>query len=212
MERDVNDDELGPSSTSPSTTLRPRRHLPARSTGRPPGSTTTRQNIVSRCPRSAAASSPRPPPSARRPHPRSLPSRFPRHGYALKLDGKVMPLTGLVPPDVLIDGGRNTIIYEQDPAVRDCHIFKLFSTNHSHSPRPAPCASSSAASRSPRPRRSATRTSSASSSSSSSTPTASTSAPSRRPRPHRPPRRPAPHPLRHLQPLLPRRSGANPPG
>ena len=50
--------------------------------------------------------------------------------YALKIDGKVLPLTGLIPPDVLIDGGRNTIIYEQEPAIRD-HIFKLFSTNHS---------------------------------------------------------------------------------
>jgi uncharacterized radical SAM superfamily Fe-S cluster-containing enzyme len=50
--------------------------------------------------------------------------------YALKIDGKVLPLTGLIPPDVLIDGGRNTIIYEQDPAIRN-HIFKLFSTNHS---------------------------------------------------------------------------------
>jgi uncharacterized radical SAM superfamily Fe-S cluster-containing enzyme len=50
--------------------------------------------------------------------------------YALKIDGKVLPLTGLIPPEVLIEGGRNTIIYEQDAAVRD-HIFKLFSTNHS---------------------------------------------------------------------------------
>jgi len=50
--------------------------------------------------------------------------------YCLKIDGKVLPLTGLIPPEVLIDGGRNTIIYEQDPAIRD-HIFKLFSTNHS---------------------------------------------------------------------------------
>jgi uncharacterized radical SAM superfamily Fe-S cluster-containing enzyme len=50
--------------------------------------------------------------------------------YALKIDGKVLPLTGLIPPEVLIEGGRNTIIYEQDGAVRD-HIFKLFSTNHS---------------------------------------------------------------------------------
>jgi tetraether lipid synthase len=61
-------------------------------------------------------------------------------GYALKLAGKVVPLTGLVSPDVLINGGRNTIIYEQDPAVRASierspdlrnQIFKLFSTNHS---------------------------------------------------------------------------------
>jgi uncharacterized radical SAM superfamily Fe-S cluster-containing enzyme len=50
--------------------------------------------------------------------------------YALKIDGKVLPLTGLIPPEVLIEGGRNTIIYEQDPAVRE-HLFKLFSTNHS---------------------------------------------------------------------------------
>jgi uncharacterized radical SAM superfamily Fe-S cluster-containing enzyme len=55
--------------------------------------------------------------------------------YLLKLadesgQAQVMPLTGLVPPEVLIDGGRNTIIYEQDPAIRE-HIFKLFSTNHS---------------------------------------------------------------------------------
>jgi len=50
--------------------------------------------------------------------------------YALKLDGPVVPLTGLVDPQVLINGGRNTILYEQDPAVRD-GVFKLFSTNHS---------------------------------------------------------------------------------
>jgi uncharacterized radical SAM superfamily Fe-S cluster-containing enzyme len=50
--------------------------------------------------------------------------------YALKLDGRVMPLTGLIEPEVLINGARNTIVYEEDPAVRDC-LFKLFSTNHS---------------------------------------------------------------------------------
>jgi 7,8-dihydro-6-hydroxymethylpterin dimethyltransferase len=65
-------------------------------------------------------------------------------GYAMKIGGKVIPLTGLVSPDVLINGGRNTIIYEQDPAIRAdlsnsiaqnpnlrSQIFKLFSTNHS---------------------------------------------------------------------------------
>jgi uncharacterized radical SAM superfamily Fe-S cluster-containing enzyme len=61
-------------------------------------------------------------------------------GYALKLAGEVVPLTGLVSPDVLINGGRNTIIYEQDPVVRASlerspdlrnQIFRLFSTNHS---------------------------------------------------------------------------------
>ena len=50
--------------------------------------------------------------------------------YAMKMDGKVVPLTGMIEPDVLINGGRNTIIYEQDEAVRK-HIFKLFATNHS---------------------------------------------------------------------------------
>jgi uncharacterized radical SAM superfamily Fe-S cluster-containing enzyme len=50
--------------------------------------------------------------------------------YAMKLGDKVVPLTGMIEPQVLIDGGRNTIIYEKDPAIRE-HIFKLFSTNHS---------------------------------------------------------------------------------
>jgi hypothetical protein len=50
--------------------------------------------------------------------------------YAMKLGGKVVPLTGMIAPEVLINGGRNTIIYENEAAVRD-HIFKLFSTNHS---------------------------------------------------------------------------------
>ncbi len=50
--------------------------------------------------------------------------------YALKLNGKVVPLTGLIDADVLMNGARNTIVYEQDPAIRDC-LFKLFATNHS---------------------------------------------------------------------------------
>jgi len=50
--------------------------------------------------------------------------------YALKLGGKVVPLTGLVEPDVLISGARNTIVYEEEPGIRDC-LFKLFATNHS---------------------------------------------------------------------------------
>jgi uncharacterized radical SAM superfamily Fe-S cluster-containing enzyme len=50
--------------------------------------------------------------------------------YALKLDGCVMPLTGLIDPQILIEGGRNTIVYEQDAAVRE-GVFKLFATNHS---------------------------------------------------------------------------------
>jgi hypothetical protein len=70
-------------------------------------------------------------------------------GYALKLAGGVTPLTRLIPPDVLINGAANTIIYEQDSGIR-AHLndypellakaaanpvkeglFKLFSTNHS---------------------------------------------------------------------------------
>jgi uncharacterized radical SAM superfamily Fe-S cluster-containing enzyme len=50
--------------------------------------------------------------------------------YAMKQGGKVTPLTGMIEPEVLINGGRNTIVYERDEAIRD-HIFKLFATNHS---------------------------------------------------------------------------------
>lgn len=50
--------------------------------------------------------------------------------YALKLAGRVVPLTGMIDPKILIEGGRNTIVYEQDDAVRD-GVFKLFSTSHS---------------------------------------------------------------------------------
>jgi uncharacterized radical SAM superfamily Fe-S cluster-containing enzyme len=50
--------------------------------------------------------------------------------YALKIDGKVVPLTRFVEPDVLINAARNTIVYEEDDGVRDC-LFKLFATNHS---------------------------------------------------------------------------------
>ena len=51
-------------------------------------------------------------------------------GYALKTGGAVVPLTGLIDPSVLIEGGRNTIVYEQDESVRQ-GVFKLFATNHS---------------------------------------------------------------------------------
>ncbi len=50
--------------------------------------------------------------------------------YAMKVGGAVVPLTGMIDPDVLINGGRNTIIYERDEAIRS-QIFKLFATNHS---------------------------------------------------------------------------------
>ena len=50
--------------------------------------------------------------------------------YALKLGDRVIPLTGLIDPQILINGRRNTIVFEQDDEVRE-HIFKLFATNHS---------------------------------------------------------------------------------
>jgi uncharacterized radical SAM superfamily Fe-S cluster-containing enzyme len=50
--------------------------------------------------------------------------------YALKLDNKVVPLTGLIDHEILINGARNTIVYEEEPGVRNC-LFKLFATNHS---------------------------------------------------------------------------------
>jgi 7,8-dihydro-6-hydroxymethylpterin dimethyltransferase len=50
--------------------------------------------------------------------------------YALKLHDKVVPLTRLIDPKVLIEGGRNTIVFEQDESVRE-GIFRLFATNHS---------------------------------------------------------------------------------
>lgn len=50
--------------------------------------------------------------------------------YALKLNGQVVPLTGLIDPRILIEGGRNTILYEQDDAIKRA-VFSLFATNHS---------------------------------------------------------------------------------
>ena len=49
--------------------------------------------------------------------------------YALKLGDKFIPLTGMVEPEVLIEGGRNTIAYEREGVVRD-RLFTLFSTHH----------------------------------------------------------------------------------
>ena len=47
--------------------------------------------------------------------------------YALKLGGKVFPLTGMIDPKLLLHGEGNTIIYEQNDAIRD-QLFSLFST------------------------------------------------------------------------------------
>jgi len=50
--------------------------------------------------------------------------------YAVKMNGKTIPLTGMVPPEILINGARNTIAFEQETRLRE-HMFKLFATNHS---------------------------------------------------------------------------------
>jgi uncharacterized radical SAM superfamily Fe-S cluster-containing enzyme len=50
--------------------------------------------------------------------------------YALKLDGCVTPLTGMVDPQLLLHGEGNTIMYEQNKPLRDL-LFKLFSTGAS---------------------------------------------------------------------------------
>lgn len=48
-------------------------------------------------------------------------------GYALKLNGKVFPLTRYIDPQMLLDSSKNTIVYEQDEKLHE-HILKVFST------------------------------------------------------------------------------------
>jgi uncharacterized radical SAM superfamily Fe-S cluster-containing enzyme len=50
--------------------------------------------------------------------------------YGLKTDEGLVPLTRMIPEDVLLGGARNTITFEKEPEVRE-HLFKLFATNHS---------------------------------------------------------------------------------
>ena len=50
--------------------------------------------------------------------------------YALKLGGKVVPLTRYVDASTLAAGERSTIVFENDPALR-ARVFELFATNHS---------------------------------------------------------------------------------
>jgi uncharacterized radical SAM superfamily Fe-S cluster-containing enzyme len=50
--------------------------------------------------------------------------------YALKAEAGLMPLTGLIDPQILINAGRNTIVLEGDDALQSA-VFKTFSTNHS---------------------------------------------------------------------------------
>jgi 7,8-dihydro-6-hydroxymethylpterin dimethyltransferase len=47
--------------------------------------------------------------------------------YALKREGSVVPLTGLLDPSVLLEGTGNTIVYERDPRMR-AEFLRLFST------------------------------------------------------------------------------------
>jgi uncharacterized radical SAM superfamily Fe-S cluster-containing enzyme len=48
-------------------------------------------------------------------------------GYALKLDGDVLPLTRFFDPDQLLDSARNTITFENDPALVG-RAIRMFST------------------------------------------------------------------------------------
>jgi 7,8-dihydro-6-hydroxymethylpterin dimethyltransferase len=50
--------------------------------------------------------------------------------YALKLAGQVFPLTHMIDPSILLNNSRNTIVYEQDAALKE-HMVNLFSTGNS---------------------------------------------------------------------------------
>ena len=50
--------------------------------------------------------------------------------YAMRTPTGAIPLTGLIPPEVLLAGPKNTISIEKEAPVRDW-FFKLFATNHS---------------------------------------------------------------------------------
>ena len=50
--------------------------------------------------------------------------------YALKLNGKVIPLTGLIDPTTFVQMMPNSVLYEQNEELKG-KIFELFSTSHS---------------------------------------------------------------------------------
>ncbi len=50
--------------------------------------------------------------------------------YALKIEGKVVPLTHLIDEKILLEGGENTLVFERNQNIKD-HVFSLFSTAHS---------------------------------------------------------------------------------
>ncbi len=49
--------------------------------------------------------------------------------YALKTTNGAIALTSMLPHDVLVDGARNTITYEREPAVKNA-LFDMLSTAH----------------------------------------------------------------------------------
>lgn len=50
--------------------------------------------------------------------------------YALKIDGEIVPMTRYVDPELLLNNGKNTIVYEQDTELHQ-HALALFSTGNS---------------------------------------------------------------------------------
>lgn len=50
--------------------------------------------------------------------------------YALKLGDRVVPLTGMIPRDVLLQAEGSTIVYEKNEGLRE-RLFAAFSTGHS---------------------------------------------------------------------------------
>jgi uncharacterized radical SAM superfamily Fe-S cluster-containing enzyme len=50
--------------------------------------------------------------------------------YALKLNGKITPLTGLISPNTFVEMMPNSVLYEQDRDLQS-KFFQLFSTSHS---------------------------------------------------------------------------------
>jgi hypothetical protein len=50
--------------------------------------------------------------------------------YALKLQGKVIPLTGLFDVPTFVDLVPNSVLYEQHPELKQ-RLLELFSTSHS---------------------------------------------------------------------------------
>ena len=48
--------------------------------------------------------------------------------YAIKDGASLHPLTRFLPPETLLAGDRNTIVFERDPALKE-QVFRLFATN-----------------------------------------------------------------------------------